>query len=200
MSACSNVSRARVLPGDPSRRRGIERTREAAVDRQRLRHRWWQLRQHETRANRFRFTRHSLHDDAGDQTAGRIDRNRSDRVPLSGGRRHEVEWLARHRAANRDYRVRVRYGSAEGQSNDGARFRTRRRDRDAGCLGIQRSGNECEDGNCCNASSHGLLRMEEVSRKLTSWYSRACLRFRGYFAQKAVASGRAPSYYCRPTP
>ena len=181
MSACSDVSRTRVLSGDPSRRCGIERTREAAVDRKRLRHGWWQFRQHETRTNCLGLARRSLYDDAGDQTAGRIDGNRSDRVPLSGRRGHEVEWLARHRAPNRDYRVRVRYGSAERQSNDGARVRTRRRDRDARCLGTQRSGNECEDYDCCDASSHGLSRMEEVSRKLTLWYSRARLRFMGLF-------------------
>ena len=160
MGARSDVSRTRVLFGDPSRRCGIEWTREAAVDRKRLRHWWWQLGEHETRANRLDLARASLHDDAGDQTAGRIDGNRSDRVPLPRGRRHEVEWLARHRAPNRDYRVRVQ---------------------------CRRAGNKCEEGNCClDASSHGLLRLEEVSRKLTIWYSSAGPGVQGYSAEKAV--------------
>ena len=102
MSARSDFSRPLVLSLDARRGCGIERTGEAAVDGKRLRHWRWQLGQHEPRANRLCLTRYSLHDDARDQTAGRIDGNRSDRVPLPGSRCDEMEWLTRHRTTNRD--------------------------------------------------------------------------------------------------
>ena len=184
MGARSDVSRPRVLSGDPRRGCRVERPTEATVDRKRLRHRWWQLWQHEPCANRFGFSRCSLHDDVSDETVGRIDRNRSDRVPFPGSRCDEMQWLTRHPATNGDYGIRAQCGSAERQSNDGARFWAGGSDRDAGGLSTQRAGNEREQYSCCvDASSHGCPRVEVVSRKLTYGTATPAWRFIGHSAQ-----------------
>lgn len=128
MRALADASRPRILARDSGCSCRVEGASEGAVDGERLRHRWRQLGQREPRANCLGVTGCSLQNDAGDETALRIDGNSTDRVPRAGRRCDEMQRLARHRATNRHDRIGARCRSVERQPNDGARIGTRRRD------------------------------------------------------------------------
>lgn len=79
-----------------------------------------------------------------------------------------MQWLACHRAVNRDDRVRTQRGSAERQSDDRARLRLRWRDRESWGLATQRAGNESAECNRdIDAELHELLMYGDVPLKLT---------------------------------
>ena len=96
-----------------------------------------------------------MDDDARDEAAFGIDRNRSDRVPGAGSRRDEVQRLTGQRAANRIDRVSAKSRGLERQSNDRARLGARGGDRELWGLSSDTSRDESTKCNgCINAVFH----------------------------------------------
>ena len=158
MCTAAHCSGPKVFTRNPGRSGGVERAGEGAVDGERLRHRWRQFRQCEPRANRFGLAGRALEDHARDETAFRINGNRSDCMPGSGCRGDEVQRLTSQCPPNRNDRVPLRRRRTQCQSNNCTRLGARWGDRETRALRSERDRDESTECNgCIDAGFHQAL-------------------------------------------
>lgn len=152
MCEAPDLASACVLPGDSCGCSRIEGTREAAVDRERLRDRRRECRQCEAYPRALGFPRRELDGRACHEQAGSIDRDAADRVPGSGCRPHEVEWLARQRSSDRKHGICASHGRGERKTHDGTRLRPRRRSGETRFLCAWIAGKDARKSDCYRKS------------------------------------------------